>query len=243
MEILDLSITLDSLTYEAAGSRSSARPYMWTYFFKADGSCFTINNEFRLIGSVESHCPEGSHGNLAVNRVEPGHKIDIPKKTGTSRFSLQPMLIPFFNQAIVPGVCGVVVVMLHQEGVSTGGMEAGRKVMHQYLDNALNRMISQLTPEQIDLTDVQGSVKQYFERAAASALEGLTPAIVKAIRSEQNILQNVMSLLRKDELIGYWFGQYNTVGLAQALPVNIHETITSPRMGTWQLSGQISINP
>jgi len=237
MEI-PVSIKLETLNYQVGGSKSFARPYLWTYFFKADGSCFMLNNAFNLQGNIHSFCPPGSHGNLLEQRVIPGASIPIPAERGVWNAGLSNMIIPYFNQPLIPGVIGVVAVLLHQEGVSTRGMEAGRAAMHSFLDSSLNSMISGLKPAHIDLKDIEGSVTKYFEEASKEKLEGLTPAIVQAIRKEQNLVQNMLSLLNKDELIGFHFWQFTTDQLKSGRELLFEKDWTHNRLGKWQLQGR-----
>jgi hypothetical protein len=241
MEI-PVSIKLETLSYQQGGSKAFARPYLWTYFFKADGSSFMVNNAFNIQGNIISFCPEGSHGNLLEQRVTPGASIPIPVERGVWNAGLSNMIIPYFNQALIPGVIGVVAVLLHQEGVSTRGMEAGRAAMHSFLDDSLNAMIVGLKPAHIDLKNIEGSVKKYFEEASKERLEGLTPAIVQAIRKEQNLVQNMLSLLNKDELIGFHFWQFTADQIKEGREVLINKDWSHNRLGDWHLKGRVVFN-
>lgn len=223
---------------ECSGWRKT-EPYLWTIFFKIDGECLSLSPEFKLEGEALFQFSEGSHGNLGVDAVKSGEIVHIPLDAGLFSTDLKPIEVPFFNYEI-PGIIGIVAVLMEKENVSRAGAEAGHKALNDHVKNAVNQSIRNFDVKEIDVENIQESIRKYFQGQVEKFVDGIEEAVEVAVREAQNIFQNIWALIDKDDLIGYQIWDVNQKELSQngnVLP--LHKRWSSGELGDWELIGDI----
>ncbi|MCI4666778.1 MAG: hypothetical protein MRZ79_01360 [Bacteroidia bacterium] len=223
---------------EGTGWRKT-EPYLWTIFFKIDGEQVSLSKEFELKGEAFFKFSEGSHGNLGIESVNSGETIHIPLDVGLFETTLRPIEVPFFNYEI-PGIIGVVAVLMEKENVSKAGAEAGHKALNDYVQKAVNQAIRDFDVKIIDVENIQESIRKYFQAKVESFVDGIELAVEEAVKQAQNIFQNIWALIDKDDLIGYQIWDINQQELLQnnkSLP--LQKRWVSDELGDWELIGDI----
>jgi hypothetical protein len=174
-----------------------AEPYLWTIFFKCDGSTLSVSDAGRIEGSAVIFPTPGSHGNLHDDDVDAGDSVFIPSELGSFADSVVPIPVapaiqPLLGQQDLPGFFGVVVVLMEEDNVTDDGAEAGHVALNAAVQSAIDRVLSSLgashtviTPEDIE-----------------SVTAGIDDAVSGAIREQQNIFEDIWSWLNADDQIG-----------------------------------------
>ncbi len=174
-----------------------AEPYLWTIFFKCDGSTLSVSDAGRIEGSAVTFPTPGSHGNLHDDDVDAGDSVFIPSELGSFNDSVMPIPVApaiqsLLGQEDLPGFFGVVIVLMEEDDVSDDGAEAGHQALNGAVQSAIDRVLQSLgaghtviTPEDI-----------------ASVTAGIDDAVSSAIREEQNVFEDIWSWLNADDQIG-----------------------------------------
>lgn len=227
------------ICHEEGNSWRKAEPYLWTIFFKIDGECLNLTPEFKLEGEALYQFSEGSHGNLGVDAVKAGESIHIPLDSGLFTTEVKPIEVPFFNYEI-PGIIGVVAVLMEKENVSRAGAEAGHKALNDHVKHAVNQSIQNFDVKELDVENIQESIRHYFQSQVEGFVGGIEEAVELAVREAQNIFQNIWALIDKDDLIGYQIWDINQKELADnGNLIPLQKRWTSPELGDWELIGDI----
>jgi hypothetical protein len=174
-----------------------AEPYLWTIFFKCDGSSLMVSDAGKIEGSAVIFPTPGSHGNLNRDDVDAGDSVFIPSELGLFGDSVIPIPVaptiqPLLGQEDLPGFFGVIIVLMEEDNVTDDGAEAGHQALNAAVQTAIDRVLQSLgaghtviTPEDI-----------------ASLTEGIDEAVTNAIREQQNFFENIWSWLNADDQIG-----------------------------------------
>lgn len=174
-----------------------AEPYLWTIFFKCDGSTLSVSDAGRIEGSAVTFPTPGSHGNLNDEDVDAGDSVFIPSELGSFGDSVIPIPValaiqPILGQEDLPGFFGVVIVLMEEDNVTDAGAEAGHAALNTAVQSAIDQVLQSLgaghttiTPEDIE-----------------SVTAGIDEAVKAAIRAQQNIFEDIWSWLNADDQIG-----------------------------------------
>ncbi len=174
-----------------------AEPYLWTIFFKCDGSTLAVSDAGKIEGSALTFPTPGSHGNLNRDDVGAGDTVFIPSVLGSFNDSVIPIPVapaiqPLLGQEDLPGFFGVVVVLMEEDNVTDAGAEAGHQALNAAVQSAIDQVLQSLgaghtviTPEDI-----------------ASVTAGIDDKVSNAISEEQSVFQNIWSWLNADDQIG-----------------------------------------
>jgi len=192
-QVLETRLSLDHLHRFTGGDE----PYLWTVFFKIDGQTVEFGADGNLHGKGMIFSTPGSHGDLH-NSLDAAGDVLVAPVVGEKLLSMYP--IPLTNDARarfpgvddVPGVLGVLAVVLQQHGVSDAGAEAGHAALNTFVEDAINGLIPQLGVRKQDLSDAD--LAAFADRAAA--------AVKKAIADDQGAWDNIVSYFDPDVLIG-----------------------------------------
>ena len=237
---LSVKFNLDRLVcYDEADGWGSAEPYMWTVFFKIDGTTCHLNNSLMLEGTATVFTTPGSHGNLGDTDVDGGDTVSIPSAIGFQDMILTPISVPdFVKQAgtdDVTAVAGCIIVLMEEDNVSDSGAEAGHQALNTAVQNALDSLIPTLgfLNQEISDDDINNLTSQ------------IQSQVEDAIKNQQNFFSNLWSWINKDDTIGTVVWKFsgdhllnqNPVALQQRWP---NEQNKSSDNGDWELFGSIN---
>src|SRR5215468_8222407 len=92
LNLIRVNLELDTLKcYDEGDGWGSAEPYLWTVFFKVDGSTVHVTDSFTLSGPPTVETTPGSHGNLGDTDVDAGDTLTIPSAIGEYETILSPI--------------------------------------------------------------------------------------------------------------------------------------------------------
>jgi len=241
LQSIELKIALDKLILHKKSERwGLSEPYLWNIFFRVDGDAIEINPNFTINGGGIFHTSKGSHNNLKTT-IHDTNTVNIPTEVGIWKTVLKPVKVPYFEQ-FVPGMIGVISVLMEENNVSNEGAEAGRVAFGQQVEKAMNGALKAFSPKSIDISDIQHSLSNYFQGQVGEFVDGIEKYVVDAIKKRQNILQNVWSLINSDNLVGFqvWnFSQQDILDNKGNIPLNHHWK--SERYGHWEIQGEINV--
>lgn len=242
MHNLNVKISLDRLVCHRKGSMKGWRktaPYLWNIFFKLSNPHLKVNQKFKLYGNAKFHFSKGSHGNLNVSHMDAKQVAPIPEEIGVWEDELHSIDIPFFNYE-APGIIGVVSVLMEQHNVSKRGAEAGHKTLNEYVKESMNGALHDFDVSRIDVKDIENSIKDYFDEEVDKFTADIEAQVGGAVVKAQNILQNVWSLLDKDELIGYKIWYFNNLDIEECgMKIELSERFSSYSHGEWEIAGKV----
>ena len=241
MRTLHVRLSLNQFKcLDKAEGWSNTEPYLWNIFFKIDGSTIVINDQFRLEGKPIYHFSTGSHGNLNAKDISGGDSVGISEEVGTWETALVPLRIPYF-EAKISGVIGVVSVLMEQNLVSAQGAEAGHEALNKYVKQAIDSSIEGFDPRRVDIHDIDKSVKRFFDAQVRDFSERIGPMVSQAVANAQNVVQNILSLVKKDIVIGYKVWDFSSAGIEAAdMEIKFSQRFESGRYGDWEIKGRIS---
>lgn len=243
MRTLYLRMKLQQLRcHDKPDGWTTGEPYLWNIFFKIDGSCVTLNGQFKLEGRPVYHFSKGSQGNLSARNLESGGMVPIPEEVGEWHTHLVPITLPYF-EAQISGVVGLVSVLIEQNFVSSSGAEAGHEAFNKFVVEALDSVVRGFDPKRINIDNVDKSIKDYFDSQVRKYTENISNLVSQAVTSSQNIVQNFLSLLKKDVVIGYHIWDFAGAAIENGggeLPFS-HRWETK-KYGDWELKGRIYAN-
>ncbi len=219
--------------FEEADGWGSAEPYMWTVFFKIDGTTCRLNNSLMLEGSATIYTTPGSHGNLNNNDVDGGETVQIPSVIGYREMTLTPIPVPDFVKNMgtddAPAVAGCIVVLMEEDNVSDDGAEAGHRALNQAIQNALDNLIPTLGAfnQEISDDDINNLTSQVQSR------------VEDAIKNQQNFFENLWSWLNKDDTIGTVVWKFSSDQLLDQNPISLRKRWKNGN-GDWEIFGDIN---
>ena len=231
---LNVTFKLDRLAcYDEADGWGSAEPYMWTVFFKIDGTTCRLNDALMLEGTATVFTTPGSHGNLGNTDVDEDETISVPSAIGLQDLSVTPIPVPDFVKKLgtddVAGVAGCIVVLMEEDNVSDDGAESGHQALNASIQNALNSLIPTL-----------GFTNQEITDEAINNLTGQVQAQVEAaVQNQQGFFENLWSWLNADDTIGTVVWKFSSDQLLNQNPITLRQRWTNDN-GDWELFGNIN---
>lgn len=174
-----------------------AEPYLWTIFFKCDGSTLRVSEAGKIEGSAVIFPTPGSHGNLNRDNVDADDTVSIPSVLGSFGDTVIPIPVapeiqPLLGQEDLPGFFGVVVVLMEEDNVTDAGAEAGHQVLNASVQAAIDNVLQNLGAGNTEITPED----------IASVTEGIDDAVSDAVATQQNIFEDIWSFLNADDQIG-----------------------------------------
>lgn len=155
MNSYKVNIVLDRLIcHDEGDGAGNAEPYIWAAFFKIDNDTAEIIDSV-IYGRIDKEKPVqvhfslGSHNNLssqfidiAADGMDAGDNIPIPETVGTWSTTLKPTSIPNPDnnneQIPLPGVAGVLYMLLEEDNVTDFASSEGHKAFNQFFEDKLN---------------------------------------------------------------------------------------------------------
>jgi hypothetical protein len=148
MDTLNVNLKLNNLhCYDEGDGPGSAEPYLWTVFFKIDGSNCVVNANLALQGTATVVSTPGNQGDLPNHDVDPGENVPIPVALGEFSTQLKPipLLVPVGDFKEVGGVTGVIVVLMEQDSTPSSAIAKGHTALNNAVRDSLNALIPTLT--------------------------------------------------------------------------------------------------
>lgn len=228
-DILTVRIELDNIhCFDEGDGWGNAEPYLWPVFFKIDGSTCSVNDSLMLTGTATVEGTHGEHGNLNNTDVDAGDTVSIPGSVGIWESTLQPIPGPPSLQSLVPdvpGVAGVVVVLMEEDNVSDSGAIAGYNALVSSIKTSLDNVVPTLGFTQQDINDAQIAAMQ----------QAVSNAVSNAVQSSQGFFANLWSWVNPDDQIGSEIFRFNHDDLAAGNPIPFSKRWQNE--GDWQING------
>jgi hypothetical protein len=145
---------------------------------------------------------------------------------------LTPIPVPSSLQSVVgddlPGVAGVVCVLMEEDNVTDDGAEAGHAALNAAVATALDDIIATRSFSNRDIT--QAEIDQY--------LDAVADAVADAVKSQQSFFENIWSWLNEDDTVGsrVFFWAYDD--LVGGSGIDFTERWTDE--GDWELFGHVN---
>lgn len=240
MSTTNIEFNLETLYCHRKGKSSGWKktaPYMWNIVFRLCNPFMRVDEQFRLQGRADFHFAEGSHGNLNVGHLEAGQSVPIPHEVGKWEGEINPIDIPFFNYEY-PGIIGCVCVLMEQRNVSGKGAEGGHTALNEYVRTSMNQAIGDFSVKSVDVENIEGSITRYIDMEVNKFTDGIEKRVGGAIMQAQNLMQNIWSLIDRDELIGYRIWHFNQEDIKKAggsIPLTARWA--SYNHGDWEVKG------
>ncbi|MBA4056815.1 MAG: hypothetical protein C0490_19025, partial [Marivirga sp.] len=227
------------ICYEEADGWGSAEPYMWTVFFKIDGTTCRLNNLLMLEGTATIFTTPGSHGNLGDTDVDAGDTVQIPAAIGEMDMILTPIPVPDFvkQQGVddVTPVAGCIVILMEEDNVTDDGANAGHQSLNTAIQNALDGIIPTLgfLNQEISDEDIENLSEQVQSQ------------VEDAIKNQQNFFENIWSWLNADDTIGTVVWKFSGDKLLTDTPIALqhrwpNEEERSSDHGDWEIFGAVT---
>ena len=242
METLNVILKLNEIICHDEGDGwGSAEPYLWVIFFKIDGLSVWQNGTM-LGGEADFKFSRGSHNNLPNHDVDSGEVVEIPASVGEWSTILKPIEITDFQGNIteVSGIIGVVAVLMEEDNVSDDGAEAGHQGLNNYVKDSINNFISSINLwDFVNSDDPAEDVQQKIDDLIRLIKDNIKSVVKDAIKSNQNLLENLWAWIDKDDKIGDVIWTYNATEI-MSNSYNIALNKRWRKEGGWEINGEIS---
>lgn len=241
--LLPTSVKLSSIhCRDEADGPGNAEPYLWTIFFKIDGETIRQAPGLPVLtGNAVFHFGPGSHENLRTHAVDPGESVAIPAAIGEWHTQLQPIILTSGSTTIpVPGIVGVVAVLMEEDNVSDSGAEQGHQSLNNFVRTEINDFIHEINLlDFIGVPNPQDKLSELIEAMKKKIQDGALAVVSKAIKDAQGLLSNLWAGVNKDDNIGsvaFTFSQQDIVQRRYAISLNQRWR----KEGDWELFGAIT---
>jgi hypothetical protein len=231
LNIIRVNLELDRIQcYDEGDGLGSAEPYLWTVFFKIDGSTVHVTDSLTLAGTPTIQPTPGSHGNLGNTDVDDGDTIMIPASIGEWDAVMSAIPGPKQGNSKLEfgGVIGVVAVMMEHDNVTHAGAEAGHQALNEAVRAALQRIID---TRSISNQDVSEEEINQFTASIGAAVEA-------AIVNQQNLFENLWSWLNPDDTIGAKVFMFSQNELNEGTTKTFSHRWKSE--GDWEIFGHVT---
>jgi hypothetical protein len=140
----------------------------------------------------------------------------------------------------VPGIVGVVAVLMEEDNVSDDGAEAGHQALNNHVRNSINNFIGTINLlDFVDSEDPQADLQQKIDDLIKSIRDGIEDVVKDAIKSNQNWLEDLWAWINKDDKIGDRVWTFNASEIIEA-GFHIPFSERWRNEGDWEINGDIS---
>ncbi len=231
-DIINTTTVLENIICHDEGDGwGSAEPYLWTVFFKIDGTTVRLNDSLNLEGTASVETTPGSHGNLGDTDVDEGDTLNIPSAIGFWQTTLFPIPVPDFVKNLgtddIAAVAGVICILMEEDNVSDSGANAGHTALNNAVQSALDSVIGSLGVNHPEIT--QADID-----AMSDAIQS---KVTNAVKDSQNIFENIWSWLNSDDTIGTKVFFFNQDDLIANGTTTLHQRWDNE--GDWEINGKI----
>ena len=232
----DVRIRLTSVhCIDEADGPGSAEPYLWTVFFKLDGTTAAVTPALQLAGRSTVIGPPGDDGNLPDHDVDVGEVVAIPAALGLFRTRLRaiPLQQPIGATRGVSGVLGVVMVLMEEDNTPESAIANGHRALDRAVRQALDKLVPTLgfihpepTPQEIEAMSAR-----------------VRSAVETAVRDDISAWDWLGSLSDMDERIGSAVVQFGQQALLDAGSGGIGFSRHFDDAGEWRITGRATARP
>ena len=233
-------------------------PYLWTVAIKIGGDELkqSPDDQFRLEGAAHFSFGLGSHGNIGGS-MDAGDERNIPAPVGFFGANVCPIELSVLGETItVPGVIGLIGILMEEDNVSDNGAEAGHQALNQLVVDRINGFLSQLNLfdiyveataliEGTDKSIEEGAVevlKSKFEEVKNQLVNDGQSVIKNAIKGEQNIFEDLWSWIDKDDFVDSKMFLFSTDELLeQGKEIEISERFNEGD-GDYEIRGKFTLS-
>jgi len=207
-------IRLDTLeTRVSAGLPGLLYPvYLWSIFFKIDGTTAQVNGSFQLQGTATVVPTPGNHGDLPGSPTPDGI-TPIPASLGDFVTILEPIPVSGFS-VTVGGVLGYVGILLQQLDTPDGDIAPGHQAMNNAVQQGLNNLIPTLGAKNQKPTQAE------IDAIESQASSAVTAAVTNALGIGYKLL-TFLGLQQQDDLWGDVVAFYTPSQLVASSPKGI----------------------
>ncbi len=185
--------------------------YLWSIFFKIDGTTTEVNSSLKLQGTATVDPRPGNHGDL------PGANSNantlISPTLGEFVTVLTPIPVPSVGIS-VGGVVGYVLVLLQQLNTPDGDIPPGHQALNKAVQQGLNNLIPTLGATQ------QQPSPQQIQAIESQAASAVTAAVKKALGVGYKLL-TFFGLQHQDDPWGDVVKYFSASQLAASAPEGI----------------------
>ncbi len=213
-----------------------SEPYLLTVFFKVDGELAFLTDEFKLSGAASVVPTPGTHGNLGDVDVGSGAApVPIPSAIGEFTTLLRPIALPEPCDALlpegIPGVVGVLCILLEHDNVTDAGAEAGHQALNAAVQVALDAVVNSRSIENPGVSDEE----------IAAISEQIRQATTDAIVEQQSLVENLFTLPNPDDVLGFEVFLFDGAQLV-AEPVRALNArfVSDDGANDWEITGRIT---
>lgn len=235
MDIIDIYAKIELLQALDAGEFDGAEPYLWTVFFKIDGSTCRVFGGI-VIGTATVVATTGrSHDNLDTantgTSVDTGELVHISPRLGEFRTRLYPIPfdVPLDDRTEAGGTFGMIAVLLEEDGTSEHDVSVGRRVLTRAVQEQLDALILTLgmgheepTPDEIVV----------IKRKVGAAVR-------EAIANEVSFGNALVGGFDMDNEIGTAFFRFSHATLTSTGGASYPFDETWDNHGKWKISGHL----
>lgn len=231
---LNVSILLDRIhCHDEGDGLGTAEPYLWTVFFKIDGSNVSVTDAATLAGSAFTQATPGSHGNLGNTDVDAGDDVPIPNELGI----FDTTMVPIHGGVLdtlgddLGGVMGVVCVLMEEDNVTDAGANAGHAALNAAVQGVLDQVVATRSITNTDVSDEE----------IAGFSEQIQEAVEDAVSAQQGFFENIWSWLNADDTVGFKVFTFRHDDLAAGGTFNFSHRWNSE--GSWEIFGHVISTP
>lgn len=200
LDPLSVSVVLDSVKCidEGVDGGPKVEPYLWTVFFKVDGSTVALSDvDLTLTGTPVTRFTPGSHGNLGVDNMDTGQTVPVPAAIGRFQTTLRAIPVSPEIQKLgappkVAGVIGVICTLMEFDLTSNRVAEAGHQALNTTIAAELKKIVDKLGVfnQEISPGDINATANK------------VKAAVIAAVKAEGGIFQDMFNLVNADDFIG-----------------------------------------
>lgn len=214
-------------------------PYLWTIFFKIDGTTVQVTDALILAGTATTIPTVGNHGDLGLSLMQVGQTAPIPQTLGSWTGQLVPIPVapsvqPLLGVVDFPAVWGVIAVLMSDSGnVPDSAIDAGHRALNQAVQTALDQLIGTIGIGHTTITqaDIDNLTK------------GISDAVSSAVKSAMDWWDTLWAyLLGADGQIGQLVLHWNQDDFSAVSVTDVHETwSTAPIAGVWTTDASVCV--
>jgi hypothetical protein len=145
MASIPVTVAFEKLFCYHGADEDVSEPYLWTIGFTLDGSTITHNPDSpTLNGGAGFFVSPGSHGSIGGG-MGIGTTRMIPPAVGRIDATLQPIVLTAAGRTLeVPGMIGLIGVVLEEDSTSDEGAEAAHQAINNLVHTEINEAIADI---------------------------------------------------------------------------------------------------